>query len=139
MLQKKVLPGRKVEVTFRMPPMDDVVELYLCGDFSDWQANAVPLSQETDGTWGARLVLDAGKSYRFRYYDNQGSWLNDREADGFVANDFGSEDCVLDLTRMHEKAVHPSGNTAPKKPPARKARRGESKTVAVAPRTKAKR
>jgi 1,4-alpha-glucan branching enzyme len=98
MLQKKVLAGRKVEVTFRMPPLDDVVELYLCGDFNGWQAKGVPLSQESDGTWVAALVLDAGKSYRFRYYDNQGRWHNDEEADAFVANDFGSEDGVLDLT-----------------------------------------
>jgi 1,4-alpha-glucan branching enzyme len=98
MIQKKPLGNRKVEVTFRMPPLDDVVELYLCGDFNSWRVKSVPLSQESDGTWVATLVLDAGKSYRFRYYDNQERWHNDWEADGYVPNDFGSEDCVLDLT-----------------------------------------
>ena len=43
MLQKKSLAGRKVEVTFRMPPLDDVVELYLCGDFNGWQVKGIPL------------------------------------------------------------------------------------------------
>jgi 1,4-alpha-glucan branching enzyme len=115
MLQKKALAGRKVEVTFRMPPLDDVVELSLCGDFVGWQAHAVPLSQESDGTWVATLVLDAGKSYRFRYNDNQGRWLNDGEADAYVANDFGSEDCVLDLTveGKESSTAHPTkGSTA---------------------------
>jgi len=98
MLQKKARWGRKVEVTFRMPPVDDVVELNLCGDFNRWQVKGVPLVQETDGTWVARLVLAAGKSYRFRYRDNQGRWHNDREADRFVPNDFGGEDSVVDLT-----------------------------------------
>jgi hypothetical protein len=109
MLQKKPLAGRKVQVTFRMPPLDDVVELNLCGDFNGWQVKGVPLSQESDGTWVATLVLDGGKSYRFRYYDNQGRWHNDREADAYVPNDFGSEDSVLDLTH----AAKEPGKKAP--------------------------
>ena len=98
MLQKKYLSDGKVEVTFRMPPLDGVVELYLSGEFNNWQANAVPMLQETDGEWAATLVLDAGRTYRFRYHDNQGSWRNDGEADGYVANDYGSDDSLLDLT-----------------------------------------
>jgi 1,4-alpha-glucan branching enzyme len=113
MLQKKPLTGRKVEVTFRMPPMDDVVELYLCGDFNGWQVKGVPLSQESDGTWVATLVLDAGKSYRFRYSDNQGRWHNDWEADAYVPNDFGSEDSVLDLALPKKRGV--AKKAAPKK------------------------
>ena len=66
MLQKKLLAGRKVEVTFRMPPLDDVVELYLCGDFNGWQVKGVPLSLESDGTWVAKLVLEAAQRLRGR-------------------------------------------------------------------------
>jgi hypothetical protein len=125
MLQKKSLAGRKVEVTFRMPPMDDVVELYLCGDFSGWQVKGIPFILEKDGTWVARLELEAGKSYRFRYHDNQGRWMNDREADGYVPNDFGSEDSILDLmmdagkppkAKAAKKAAAPEGKPGkPKK------------------------
>ena len=109
MLLKKPVAGGKVEVTFRMPPLDDVVELSLCGDFNNWNVKGVPLSQDSDGTWFATIVLDAGKSYRFRYYDNQGRWHNDREADAYVPNDFGSEDSVLDLTH----AAKEPGKKAP--------------------------
>jgi hypothetical protein len=126
MLQKKPLAGRKVEVTFRMPPLDNVVELYLCGDFNGWQVKGVPLSLESDGTWVARLTLESGKTYRFRYYDNQGCWHNDYEADAYVENDFGSDDSVLDLTMTakepskarsapgpaRKKAAAPKGNKA---------------------------
>jgi len=105
MLQKKPLTGRNVEVTFRMPPIDDVVELNLCGDFNDWKVKGVPLAQETDGTWVARVVLRAGKSYRFRYNDNMGRWHNDREADSWVPNDFGSQDSVLNLTADIKKTT----------------------------------
>jgi 1,4-alpha-glucan branching enzyme len=119
MLAKKPLSGRKVEVTFRMPPQDDVVELYLCGDFNSWQIRSVPLMQESDGTWVAKLVLDAGKSYRFRYTDNQGRWHNDWEADGYLPNDFGSEDSVVDLTgapvKKHPTRKPAAAKAAPKK------------------------
>jgi hypothetical protein len=127
MLQKKNLTGRKVEVTFRMPPLDDVVELYLCGDFSGWKIKGIPFMLEADGTWVARLELDAGKSYRFRYHDNQGRWMNDREADGYVPNDFGSEDSVLDLTM---DAGKPPKAKAVKKSAARKIAPGKPKKTA---------
>jgi hypothetical protein len=124
MLQKKFLAGRKVEVTFRMPPMDDVVELYLCGDFSGWKIKGIPFILESDGTWVARLELDAGKSYRFRYHDNQGRWMNDREADGYVPNDFGSDDSVLDLMM---DAGKPAKARAAKKSAAEKGASGKQK------------
>ncbi len=124
MLQKKTLAGRKVEVTFRMPPLDDVVELYLCGDFNGWQVKGVPLSQEADGTWVASLVLEAGRSYRFRYYDNQGRWHNDWEADAYVPNDFGSDDSVLDLTNVTSA---PASQGATRKTPVKKAASGKKK------------
>lgn len=136
MLQKKPLAGRKVEVTFRMPPLDDVVELYLCGDFNGWQVKGIPFTLESDDTWVARVVLDAGKSYRFRYHDNQGRWMNDREADAYVSNDFGSEDSVLDLTITEKK---PSKPKPTKKAAPSRAQPGKSKKPAGAKQPKTKR
>ena len=129
MLQKKALSSRKVEVTFRMPPLDDVVELNLCGDFNGWEVKGVPLSQESDGTWVAKLVLEGGRKYRFRYYDNQGRWHNDREADAYVSNDFGSEDSVLDLTMATKESskAHPTRGDTRRKAPMRGGDKGDSK------------
>jgi hypothetical protein len=133
MLQKKTLASRKVEVTFRMPPMDDVVELYLCGDFNGWKVRGVPLVLEPDGTWVARLVLDAGKSYRFRYHDNQEIWHTDYEADGTATNAFGSDDSILDLTATESAPPKaPSTKAVPKKTAApSKGKQGDSKTTAA--------
>ena len=142
MLQKKLLADRKFEVTFRMPPLDDVVELYLCGDFNGWQINGIPLTLESDGTWVARVVLDAGKSYRFRYRDSQGRWLNDREADSYVPNDFGSEDSVLDLTAAGKKPSKPAAarKSAPaKNTAATKTRAAKSKKTTTRKQAKGKR
>ena len=141
MLQKKPLAGRKVEVTFRMPPLDEVVELYLCGDFNGWQVNSVPLMQESDGTWVAKLVLDSGKSYRFRYYDNQGCWHNDYEADAYVPNDFGTDDSVLDLTMAVNESskVHAARGAATKKAASKKANQGDTKKTPGERKPKVKR
>jgi len=135
MLLKKPVAGQKVEVTFRMPPLDDVVELYLCGDFNDWKVKGVPLSQDSDGTWFATIVLNAGRTYRFRYCDNQGRWLNDREADAYVPNSFGSEDSVLDLMRVTKVAKAPSKRPATKKPSTKKP--AAKKSAAKKPRAAA--
>jgi 1,4-alpha-glucan branching enzyme len=142
MLLKKPIAGHKVEVTFRMPPMDDVVELYLCGDFNDWKVKGVPLSQDSDGTWFATVVLDAGKSYRFRYIDNQGRWTNDREADAHLPNDFGSEDSVVDLTHagapLKAAEKRPAAKKTAKKPVPKKpaTKRPAAKKPAAAPKKK---
>jgi 1,4-alpha-glucan branching enzyme len=136
MLQKRLLAGRTVEVTFRMPPMDDVVELYLSGDFSGWKVKSIPFALESDDTWVARIELEAGKKYRFRYHDNQGRWMNDPEADGSVPNDFGSEDSILDLTTLVKE---PPKAKAKKKAAAPKGTPGTPKKTAGGRQTKSKR
>ena len=107
MLEKTALKGTDVKVTFRMPPLDGVVELYLCGEFNNWHTAGAPLTQEPDGSWVTTLVLQAGKSYRFRYLDNQGRWHNDWDADAYVPTDFGTEDSVVDLVAPLKKVPQP--------------------------------
>ncbi len=116
MLTKTPRAGKAIEVTFRMPPIDGVVELFLCGDFNDWQKSGQPLRREADGSWVTTLTLEAGKSYRFRYFDNQGRWHNDWDADAYVPNAFGSEDSVVDLVSLlpqvqREGGQPPAGST----------------------------
>ena len=77
-------------------------------------------------------MLDAGKSYRYRYHDNQEIWHTDYEADGTVTNAFGSDDSILDLTAI-EKAPSKAGaeKAAPKKKAAPSTgKQGGSKTTA---------
>jgi 1,4-alpha-glucan branching enzyme len=118
MPEKGSLVGKHVEVTFRMPALEGVVELYLCGDFNSWHTASAPLVQASDGTWVTTLALEAGRSYRFRYYDNQGRWHNDWDADAYVPNDFGTTDSVVDLAGIEAPAVRPVRAPAPKKKPA---------------------
>lgn len=119
---KNPVAGKLVAVTFRMPPLDGVVELFLCGDFNNWHTSGAPLRQLPDGSWETTLELEAGRSYRYRYCDNQGRWHNDWEADSYVANDFGSEDSVVNLEGIIAETPRPArAAAAAKKASPRKA------------------
>jgi hypothetical protein len=107
MPQKTPLSSPLVAVTFRMPPLDGVVELYLCGDFNAWHLSGAPLAQRPDGSWETTLELEAGRSYRYRYYDNQGRWHNDWEADAYEPNEYGSEDSVVNLEAVEFAPARP--------------------------------
>lgn len=124
MVARTPLGGRDVEVTFRMPPLDGVVELYLSGDFNGWHTSAVPLVQEADGSWVTTLVLEAGTSYRYRYCDSQGRWYNDWDADAYVPNDFGSEDSVV-IVPAPEPGTAPRAEASSRKPAAKKPAAGK--------------
>jgi hypothetical protein len=68
------------------------------------------------------VVLDAGRTYRFRYMLDGQRWDNDWAADAYVGNNFGGDDSVVDLTALAE-AVPPAARrtSAKKAPPAKKA------------------
>ena len=87
MVSKTLLDGKTVQVTFRMPPLEGVSELHLCGDFNGWNTTAVPLARQADGSWTATLVLEPGKSYRYRFCDGEGRWHNDWQADAYMPNE----------------------------------------------------
>jgi hypothetical protein len=76
--------------------------------------------------------LDAGRAYRFRYLLDGQRWDNDWAADAYVANDFGGDDSVVDLTALAE-AVPPAARRAPAKKAAPKA---QAATKAAAPAAK---
>jgi hypothetical protein len=135
-LEKGPRVAKNVEVTFRMPPLDGVVELFLCGDFNGWHTSAMPLVQEADGTWVTTLSLEAGRSYRFRYYDNHGRWHNDWEADSYVDNGYGEEDSVVDLTVEVPAAVPAPRAPAPRKKAAKKAAAGRGAVAKKPPARK---
>jgi 1,4-alpha-glucan branching enzyme len=112
MLLKKPLGGKKVQVTFTMPPLDGVETLRICGDFNDWSETANFMMRGADGSWNATMILEAGRSYLFRYRDDKGQWRNDPSADAYVPNEFGSENSVLDLA-----APAASAPAAPRRKP----------------------
>jgi 1,4-alpha-glucan branching enzyme len=97
MLTKRNLGRGKVRVTFTMPKLEGVEQLFLVGDFNSWSVTATPLVRAADQTWSVALTLDSGRKYEYRYFADNQVWHNDWAADGAVKNSFGSENSVVTL------------------------------------------
>ena len=98
-LKKQVLKSKPVcKVTFRFSKemANDASSVALVGDFNNWDVNASPMSKLKTGDFTCVLELTQGEFYEFRYLVNGTEWVNDPEADRQVANNFGSENSVIE-------------------------------------------
>lgn len=95
MLTKRKLGRGKVRVTFTMPPLEGVKQLALVGDFNNWSITQNPLTKGADGNWSTALTLEAGQTYRFRYFADGQNWHNDWAADAYAPNEHGTDNSVV--------------------------------------------
>jgi hypothetical protein len=102
MLTKKYLKSRdKVRVTFEVPFSQlpdglDVDSIAVAGDFNGWDPDLAPMKAvKSAKAYKTNLDLDPGSSFQFRYFVNGESWVNDWDADGYVPNDQGTENCLV--------------------------------------------
>jgi 1,4-alpha-glucan branching enzyme len=130
MLSKRQLGNGKVEVTFTMPALEGVTRLYLVGDFNDWSIALHPMTRAADGAWGITLPLDGDRSYQFRYFDNNGHWHNDWQADAYVPNQFGGDNSVVEAVSDVSVAIS-SASSAEAAAPARPKRRAPARKSAA--------
>lgn len=88
--------GRQVaRVTFTLPSSTWADVICLVGDFNDWNQTAHPFSRARDGTWTLTMDFECNRVYQFRYLRDGHIWMNDNQADAYVYNSFGSDNCVL--------------------------------------------
>ncbi|MBN1426941.1 MAG: isoamylase early set domain-containing protein [Anaerolineae bacterium] len=96
MLQKRYLSQGKIcEVTFILPPSINAKSAVLVGDFNNWNKTSAPMTSAEGGTWQAKVNLNIGREYQFRYFVNGSEWHNDWEADKYVMNPYGGENSVV--------------------------------------------
>ena len=86
--EKKAAP-KKVQFEFSAP---EVREVFITGEFNNWDGRANPLKKEKNGMWKLTLPLMPGR-YEYRFLTD-GNWENDRSCSGCVPNKFGSVNCV---------------------------------------------
>jgi 1,4-alpha-glucan branching enzyme len=89
--------GGYCRVTFKLPPDIQAKQAALCGEFNNWDRERNPMKRLKNGGFTSALSLKSGQSYRFRYFLDGARWENDWEADGYVANDFGSDDSIVEV------------------------------------------
>jgi 1,4-alpha-glucan branching enzyme len=88
----------KIEVTFSVPAPEEAGRMSVVGDFNQWDAGATPLRKRKDSR-SAKVTVDAGRRYAFRYLREDGEWLNDEEAHDYEPGPFGGVNSVVDLNR----------------------------------------
>ena len=97
MIRKLRIGGRDaVEVTFVWVGQEFEGDIFVAGDFNDWDPTATPL-QPLEGRYEARIVVLPGR-HPFRYYSG-GSWFNDPAADDYGPNEFSGLNGIVDTTR----------------------------------------
>jgi 1,4-alpha-glucan branching enzyme len=67
-------------------------EVYLAGDFNNWDSSANPMKKDKKRTWKTALSLKPGR-YEYRFLVD-GNWENDPACCDCVPNEFGSQNCV---------------------------------------------
>ena len=97
MIKSRAAKG-KARVTFTVDPRVGAQAAAVCGEWNDWSADAGVIHRDAEGGFSLTVDLDAGRAYRFRYLLDGQRWDNDWAAQAYVANDFGGDDSVLDLT-----------------------------------------
>ena len=84
-----------VEVAFTLPAEVSAESVVLCGEFTQWAADGIPLDRAPDGTWRTTVALPPGRRYRFRYLLDGERWENAWDADEYLPNDYGGTDSVI--------------------------------------------
>ena len=93
-LSKQFLKSKPVcKVTFSLEAenANGAKTVAVLGEFNDWDSSATPLKKQKDGSFKGTVELDAGKEFQFRYLVDGETWLNDVQADKFVASGISSD------------------------------------------------
>ena len=103
MIKSRKGKGR-ASVTFTLDPGVGAQTAAVCGEWNDWSAGADVMRRDAEGGFSLTVDLDAGRAYRFRYLLDDQRWENDWAADSYLANSFGGDDSVVDLTALIQAA-----------------------------------
>ena len=98
MLTKKYTKDKKsCKVTFSLSDEVGAESVTIQGDFTNWEEAPKKMRRYKDGYFKISINLEAGRRYCFRYQLDGERWENDWEADGYVRNDFGTEDSIVEV------------------------------------------
>ena len=86
-----------VELRFVLPAHHPARPIGVAGDFNGWDWNQTLLEAHGDHL-EARVEVERGHKYQFRYRGGDQTWFNDDQADDYVPNEFGGVNCLIDLS-----------------------------------------
>ncbi len=89
-IPKRKAPAKKTQFNLHAP---EAVEVFLAGDFNNWNVAADSMKKSKKGTWKASVSLKPGR-YEYRFIVD-GSWINDPSCSECIPNEFGGLNCVV--------------------------------------------
>ncbi|MER2491249.1 isoamylase early set domain-containing protein [Catenovulum sediminis] len=94
-LKKQFLKSKPVcKVTFRLTAeqAQQSDEVFLVGDFNEWDEKATPMKRLKSGDFSLNINLESGKEYQFKYLLDGDVWENDWDADNYAPSPVGGAD-----------------------------------------------
>jgi 1,4-alpha-glucan branching enzyme len=82
-------------ITFKLPAGVWADQIYLVGDFNQWNRTDHHLRLINEEAWQTTVDLKVGKTYQFRYFTSDGRWLNDPEADAYVVTPYSVDNFIV--------------------------------------------
>ena len=95
MIKKTLRKDGNTLVCFYTEAMPEAESVHLVGSFDDWDTKAHPMQRLKDGRFMARRIFEPGLSHEYRYLVNGETWINDAEAEQYLPNIHGSDNCVV--------------------------------------------
>jgi hypothetical protein len=86
----------KVSFNLSANPGSEVNSAVILGLNNDWNT-PVSMKKKKDGSFSAQVQLPKDSQHEFRYLLNENEWINEPDADGEIANAFGSSNSLLSL------------------------------------------
>ncbi|MCQ2593562.1 MAG: isoamylase early set domain-containing protein [Treponema sp.] len=110
--------GKTCNVVFNVNPTaaSGAQNVYLVGEFNDWDKTATPMKKAADGSFSVKKQLDVNRQYQFRYCLDGVAWINDWKADAYIRSELANDDnSVVDTTVPATTKKSTAKKTASKK------------------------
>ena len=95
MIEKKYFKTKDyVKVKFTLSA--DAKKVEILGLNNEWK-KGLSMTKKKEGIFAAEVNLPKASSHEFKYFLDKKKWLNDNEADGVIANVFGTTISVVTI------------------------------------------
>jgi len=94
MLKKKYFKTKdEVEITFEHED-GQAEQVALVSEANEWEPVKMT-KRKKDGVFYTKVRLPKDGEFQFRYLVDGQNWVNDNEADAYVANEYGGQNAVV--------------------------------------------
>lgn len=91
-ITKTSIKPKTAELKFAAPKAKKVS---IAGTFNNWNTDKNIARKDSQGNWIIKLDLTPGK-YEYKFFVD-GQWANDPSCKKVVSNQFGTQNCILEI------------------------------------------